>query len=105
MIDYHKIMEAVREYREGKAIKRQITQLSCNSLAKKFGRAHCTIRAIGRGESPTCVPADERRLIGACIRERESLKEIYKSKTRNALAKKYRITGNTLMAEMESIDG
>lgn len=88
-------LKAAMDYMKGLQLRGELHALSQGEIVKKFNRSERTIRAICKGKK-TRVPDSERQLILDCLEERERLKEICKGLTVHALARKYRISRNTL---------
>ena len=95
-MNYEPAVMAAQEYMKGLQLRKEMKSLSEDSLAEKFGYDNQTIRRICRGQKPRFMPESERVLILECREERDRLKAECKKLTVDALARKYRISRNTL---------
>lgn len=89
-------------YLNGQKLRKQIIELSNRSLANKFARGEKTIAKVANG-MPCNVPEDERRLILACIAERDRLKSKASELGLNRLCKEYGFSHHTVLQYLERI--
>jgi len=87
-------------YLKGRKLRSQIIELSNRSLANKFARGEKTIAKVANG-MPCNVPEDERRLILACIAERDRLKLKASELGLNRLCKQHGFSHHTVLQQLE----
>lgn len=87
-------------YLKGRKLRKQAIELSGRNLANKFGRSEKTIAKIANG-MPCNVPDDERRLILACISERDRLKSKASELSLNRLCKQNGVSHHTVLQQLE----
>lgn len=94
------LQEICTLYLQGQKLRKQIIELSNRSLANKFARGEKTIAKIANG-MPCSVPEDERRLILACISERDRLKSKAGELSLNRLCKQNGFSHHTVLQKLE----
>jgi len=94
---------AAKEYRELIKLNDQIKQLSNISLEKKLEYGRRSIAAIAEGRTVKCVTDEDRKLILACVSERERLLKIRNGDTRVKIARRHGIRNASVTEGLEYI--
>lgn len=89
-------MTAVKEYMEGRKLRRRLADLSSENIGRRFGMGRDKAKAIGDGYYNPNVALDVQVEIGKLFREADRIRPLVRQKSMNQLAAKYGLSKVTI---------